>query len=70
MATKKVGSAGRFGIRYGKTIRVKITDIEKRQRGRHICPYCNKQQVRRVSLGIYECRKCKAKFTGRAYTAV
>lgn len=68
MATKKVGSAGRFGIRYGKTIRVKIADIEKRQRGRHLCPYCNKQQVRRVSLGVYACRKCHTTFTGRAYT--
>lgn len=68
MATKKVGSAGRFGSRYGKTIRVKIAAIEKRERGRHPCPYCSKQQVRRVSLGVYECRKCHSKFTGRAYT--
>lgn len=68
MATKKVGSAGRFGVRYGKTIRVKVAEIESRQRGRHVCPYCEKKQVRRVSLGIYTCRKCHSTFTGKAYS--
>ncbi|MEK6861468.1 MAG: 50S ribosomal protein L37ae [Nanoarchaeota archaeon] len=67
MATKKVGSAGRFGARYGKSIRAQITEVEKRQRARHKCPYCNRFSIKRVASGIYYCRKCRSKFTGRAY---
>jgi len=65
--TKKVGSAGRFGPRYGKRIRNLIAEIEKTQKGRHTCPKCGMRYVRRVSAGIWKCRKCGAKFAGRAY---
>lgn len=68
MATKKVGSAGRFGSRYGKRLKVKVANIEKDQRKKHKCPDCRKFQVRRISLGIYECKKCGKKFAGKAYT--
>ena len=67
MATKKVGSAGRFGARYGQKIRKKIAVIEKKQKGWHKCPYCAKFKVKRVSVGIWECRGCNSKFTGKAY---
>ncbi|MEK6903400.1 MAG: 50S ribosomal protein L37ae [Nanoarchaeota archaeon] len=67
MATKKAGTAGRFGARYGKTLRVKLATIEQQQRQKHQCPDCKKYQVKRVSLGIYECNHCDVKFTGRAY---
>ena len=68
MATKKVGSSGRFGARYGKTLKVKIATIEKQQKKKHKCPDCGKFRVKRVSLGIYHCNKCGKKFTGKAYT--
>ncbi len=67
MATRKVGSAGRFGVRYGKTIRQRIIDVEKKQRKLQKCPYCHRLKVKRVSLGIWECKKCDSKFTNRAY---
>ncbi|MBU1204176.1 MAG: 50S ribosomal protein L37ae [Nanoarchaeota archaeon] len=68
MATKKIGSAGRFGPRYGRTIRQKVANIEKKQKIWHKCPYCNKKRVKRISIGIWGCRSCNAKFTGKAYT--
>jgi len=37
MGTKKVGSAGRFGVRGGISIRKRIKQIEKVQKGKHIC---------------------------------
>ncbi len=62
-----VGSAGRFGVRYGDKIRVKVADIEKFQKQRHACPQCNMKFVTRVSSGIWKCKKCGVKFSGLAY---
>jgi large subunit ribosomal protein L37Ae len=65
---KTKGPAGRFGARAGVKIRRKINLIESKQKAKQKCPYCDAKAVKRVSLGIYACRKCKAKFTGGAYT--
>lgn len=65
--TKKVGSAGRYGARYGRTIRQKVAKVEKIQKRKHKCPYCNYSKVTRVSSGIWKCKKCGAKFAGKAY---
>lgn len=64
---KKIGSAGRFGSRYGKKVRSKIAEIEKTQRQRHVCPKCNLPHVSRVSAGIWICDKCGTKFSGLSY---
>ncbi|MBD3262944.1 50S ribosomal protein L37ae [Candidatus Woesearchaeota archaeon] len=65
--TKKVGSSGRFGARYGLKIKKKVRDIEKIQKGKHKCPFCSKFTVKRLASGIWFCKACKAKFAGRAY---
>ena len=68
MAKKKtVGSAGRFGPRYGKRLRETVSTIEEEEKKRHMCPKCNMPFVVRVSSGIWKCKKCGAKFTGLAY---
>lgn len=64
---KVVGSAGRFGCRYGRFTRKRITDIEKISRAAHTCPKCDMQSVHRKGTGIWECRKCGYKFAGGAY---
>lgn len=64
----KLGSAKRFGARYGTKPKYKFAKIEKEQRRKHKCPYCSYVQVKRVAMGIWQCRKCDAKFTGKAYT--
>ena len=64
----KLGSAKRFGARYGTKTKHKFAKIEKEQRKKHKCPYCNRVQVKRVSVGIWHCRKCNSKFTGKAYS--
>jgi len=69
MAKKvKYGSVKRLGARYGRTLRFKLGKIESEQSKRHKCPYCTYVQVRRVSAGIWQCNKCDAKFTNKAYT--
>jgi len=65
--TKIVGSAGRFGPRYGKKVRKLVSEIEKLQKKRHVCPKCKMPYVKRISTGIYYCKKCKTKFAGKAY---
>lgn len=67
MATKKVGSAGRFGARYGKRLRQKIATLEKEQKQPQKCPYCHRLVVKRLSAGIWFCKKCDSKFTSKAY---
>jgi large subunit ribosomal protein L37Ae len=67
MATKKVGSAGRFGSRYGRRIRTKIVAVEKDKKAAK-CPYCLKlKTLKRVASGIWYCTKCDSKFAGKAY---
>jgi len=66
--TRKVKHAGRFGARYGKGIRDRVVEIEKKQRSFHPCPSCGFERVKRISTGLYECRKCGYKFAGGAYT--
>lgn len=68
MVKKKVGTAGRFGARYGKSIRQKVSDIEKRAKGKYECPKCHKIKVKRLSAGIWCCKSCDTKFGGKAYS--
>src|SRR3989344_7871964 len=63
-----LGSAKRFGARYGRKTKLKFSTVETEQRKLHKCPYCNKVAVKRLSMGIWECRKCDSKFAGKAYS--
>jgi large subunit ribosomal protein L37Ae len=67
MKTKKVGSTGRWGARYGLKIRKKVLEIERLQKCKHKCPFCFKFAVKRLALGIWYCKHCEVKFAGRAY---
>lgn len=64
--TKKVKAAGRFGVRYGTRVRRKIADIESTQRKKQQCIFC-KGTVKRLSAGIWQCKKCNKKFASHAY---
>jgi large subunit ribosomal protein L37Ae len=67
MATKKVASAGRFGVRYGSKIRARVISVEKKQRQKQKCPYCNKMASKRMEKGIWQCKSCKKRFASNAY---
>ncbi|MEM5854001.1 MAG: 50S ribosomal protein L37ae [Candidatus Aenigmatarchaeota archaeon] len=58
---------GRFGSRYGKGVKKRVAKIEEVQKQRHICPNCGMRYVKRVSSGIWKCKKCGTKFAGAAY---
>ena len=63
--TKKVGSAGRFGVRYGRKVKLKICQLE--QAKKFTCPDCKKPVLKREVSGIWTCRKCGLKMAGKAY---
>lgn len=65
---KKKSSVRRFGPRYGATVKNKLAKIESLYKGKQKCPFCNYNQVKRISSGIWGCEKCGAKFSGRAYS--
>ena len=64
---KKTKSAGRFGARYGKKVRVKTVKVESKQRLKQKCPFCSKMGVKRLSKGIWKCSKCDKKFASDTY---
>ncbi|MBS3136186.1 50S ribosomal protein L37ae [Candidatus Woesearchaeota archaeon] len=64
----KLGSAKRFGARYGRSLRHLFAKIEDEHRRKHKCPYCGRIAVKRLAAGIWLCKKCGSKFTGKAYT--
>jgi len=65
---ERYGSTKKFGPRYGRTMKERFGKIESEQRKKQKCPYCSAVRVKRVALGIWQCGKCKAKFTGKAYS--
>jgi large subunit ribosomal protein L37Ae len=64
---KVTGSSGRFGCRYGRFVRKRVSDIETISYALHRCPKCDMDSVARKGTGIWECRKCGYKFAGGAY---
>lgn len=65
--TKKVGSAGKYGVRYGTKIRQRLIKVDKEAKKKHNCPVCMKPGLKRLSAGIWKCSKCNAKIAGKAY---
>lgn len=66
--TKKAGTAGRYGPRYGRKIRFKVRTVEKESKSKQLCPNCGKNKIKRLASGIFECKSCGAKLAGKAYT--
>jgi len=65
--TKKAKASGRFGPRYGKTVRARLNKVEEKQRKKQKCPFCSKLGVKRLSKGIWKCSKCNKKFASDVY---
>ncbi|MFQ5531585.1 MAG: 50S ribosomal protein L37ae [Candidatus Nanoarchaeia archaeon] len=66
---KKTKSAGRYGTRYGKSVRAKLVSVESKQRQKQKCPYCGKIGIKRLSKGIWQCtrKSCSKKFASNTY---
>jgi large subunit ribosomal protein L37Ae len=65
--TKKVGSTGRYGPRYGAKLRRRVLDIETKTKEPVRCPACATKALKRQSVGLWKCNKCGLLFAGGAY---
>ncbi len=61
-------STKRFGPRYGRKTKDNVAKLEAQYLNKQKCPYCNKVNVKRLAMGIWNCRSCSAKFAGKAYS--
>ncbi|WP_411021398.1 50S ribosomal protein L37Ae, partial [Salmonella sp. s37812] len=66
--TKKVGITGKYGVRYGSSLRKVIKKIEITQHAKYTCSFCGKETTRRQVSGIWKCSACKTISAGGAYT--
>jgi len=64
---RQTGTSGRFGPRYGRVARRRISEIEEGMRAPHTCPECGAERVARTDTGIWQCSRCGHRFTGGAY---
>ena len=54
--TKKVGIVGKYGVRYGSSLRKDIKKFEVWQHATYSCPYCGKVMIQRHSpvIGFHQ----------------
>ncbi|CAH8826752.1 unnamed protein product [Trichobilharzia szidati] len=65
--TKKVGIVGKYGVRYGASLRKTIKKLEVSQHSKYNCHFCGKDSLKRKAVGIWECKACKKVLAGGAY---
>ncbi|KAJ8450057.1 hypothetical protein Cgig2_033251 [Carnegiea gigantea] len=79
--TRKVGIVGKYGTRYGASLRKQIKKMEVSQHSKYFCEFCGKlfsvligvstilqYAVKRKAVGIWGCKDCGKVKAGGAYT--
>lgn len=56
-----------FNVRGGRKLRKSYNKIKKLKTSKYMCPTCSKENVRRVTVGMWECASCGSKYAGGAY---
>jgi large subunit ribosomal protein L37Ae len=65
--TKKVGICGKYGVRYGASLRKVVKKFEITQRAKYVSPFSGKECVKRIATGIWKCKSTGRKIAGGAY---
>merc|ERR1711872_218909 len=68
--TKKVGITGKYGTRYGASLRKIVKQMEVSQHSKYICSFCGKEAMKRKAVGIWKCevKNCNITIAGGAWT--
>merc|ERR1712006_72091 len=64
--TKKQGICGKYGTRYGASLRKVVKKMEISQHAKYQCSFCGKDTVKRTVVGIWHCKACKKTVAGGA----
>jgi len=54
-------------VGYGKKIRQAVNEANRKAHSKYKCPSCSRTAVKRVANGVWQCRKCDAKFASGAF---
>ena len=65
--TKKAGIVGKYGTRYGASLRKVVKKFEITQRSKYVSPFSGKECVRRQAAGIWKCKQTNRKIAGGAW---
>merc|ERR1711868_254820 len=65
--TRKVGIVGKYGTRYGASLRKLAKKMEVSQHKRYQSPFCGSTSLKRTAVGIWECSRTNKKMAGGAW---
>merc|ERR1712224_1115471 len=65
--TRKVGIVGKYGTRYGASLRKMAKKIEISQHAKYTCSFCGKDTLKRTAVGIWNCKGCRKITAGGAW---
>merc|ERR1719215_1365155 len=67
--TKKVGITGKYGTRYGASLRKTVKKMEISQHSKYYCSFCGKDKMKRKAVGIWFCddKNCRKTVAGGAW---
>merc|ERR1712098_373400 len=67
--TKKVGVVGKYGTRYGASLRKTVKKMGITQHSKYLCTFCGKEAMRRKAVGIWKCevKNCNIIVAGGAW---
>merc|ERR1712189_57746 len=65
--TKKVGITGKYGTRYGASLRKMVKKMEITQHAKYTCSFCGKDAMKRICVGIWACKRCNRTVAGGAW---
>ncbi|XP_073236122.1 large ribosomal subunit protein eL43-like [Porites lutea] len=65
--TKKVGVVGKYGTRYGASLRKMVKKMEITQHSKYTCVFCGKEALKRKCVGIWYCKGCGKTIAGGAW---
>jgi len=54
-------------VGYGKSIRKAVEESNRKAKKSYKCPSCARIAVKRLSNGVWQCRKCQVKFASGAF---
>merc|ERR1711924_217258 len=62
-----VGIVGKYGTRYGASLRKLVKKMEVSQHKKYQSPFCGSTSLKRTAVGIWECSRTNKKMAGGAW---